>query len=64
MNKDLVWKIALGCSGLGLLMYVFTWMSADSAPQEAAGAALSIAIAVIPYCFARAFAEINTDKDK
>lgn len=35
---------------------------AESAPQQAAIAAMSIAYAVIPYCVARAASEIKQDK--
>jgi hypothetical protein len=31
-----------------------TYNRAESAPQQAAGAAIAIALTIIPYCFARA----------
>ncbi len=64
MKEETIWKIVMAGSGVGLLMLFFTWTRAESAPQEAAGAAIAAACAVIPYCFARAFAEINSKKDK
>lgn len=34
-------------------------MLADSAPQQAAGAAIAIAFGVLPYCFARAVERVG-----
>jgi len=45
--------IALGLTVLGGLLHTLTILVADSAPKQAAGAALAIGLAVIPYCFAR-----------
>jgi hypothetical protein len=39
------------CGGFTLLN---TFMTANGAPQEGAGAAIAAAFAVIPYCFVRA----------
>lgn len=46
---------------VGALLGGFTLLavvSAQSAPQEAALAAIAVALAVIPYCFARAVTEL------
>ena len=43
---------------LGALVLVFGFPSASSAPQEAVVVALSAALAIIPYVFARAISEI------
>jgi hypothetical protein len=52
--KRIVWIFtALACAFAGYML-VDTWLHAESAPQQGAGAALAVAIAVIPYCFARA----------
>ena len=40
-------------SALGAVVFMVSAASAQSAPQEAAGAAMAIALAVIPYVFAR-----------
>lgn len=40
---------------LGGLVLIMTFTSANGAPQEAAGAALSLGLAVIPYCLAAIF---------
>jgi len=40
----------LGCTIGGLILLV-TIVGSNGAPQEAAGAALAIAFAAIPYCF-------------
>jgi len=55
------WVITmLGClaGGLGLVFALFL----DSAPQQAAAAAISIGFAVVPYCFARAIEKTRTTK--
>lgn len=48
---------------LGTVIGGFTFFNAllvaDSAPQQAAGAAMAIAWAVLPYCFARAIEKIS-----
>ena len=54
------WIITLIGSGLGILTLIGTLMGASSAPQQAAGAAIAVAFAVIPYCAARAISEIKT----
>ncbi|MBM3419278.1 MAG: hypothetical protein FJY17_10220 [Bacteroidetes bacterium] len=53
-------KITLVGSGLGILTLIGTLLGASSAPQQAAGAALAVAFAVIPYCAARAISEMKT----
>jgi len=45
----------------GLLVLIFGFSGAQSAPQEAAAAALAIALAVIPYVFSRCV-QINSDR--
>ena len=49
-----IWGVVAVCSVIGFFQGVFMVMGAGSAPQQAAGAAMGIAWAVIPYCFARA----------
>jgi len=39
---------------LGSLTLVFTLFGSNGAPQQAAGAAISIALVAVPYCFGRA----------
>lgn len=39
---------------LGTLLLVDAFISANGAPQQAAGAGLAVACVVIPYCLARA----------
>lgn len=48
------WALALLSAGFGMLELIFTMVRAESAPQQAAGAAMAVAFAVIPYCIARA----------
>ncbi len=57
--KKIFWIITIIGSGLGLLILIATLMGASGAPQEAAGAAIAVAFAVIPYCVARAVSEMQ-----
>ncbi|OVZ89950.1 hypothetical protein CBW58_18210 [Yersinia frederiksenii] len=50
----IIWGLVALCSAIGFFQGVFMVMGANSAPQQAAGAAMGIAWAVIPYCFAKA----------
>src|SRR5258708_4285824 len=47
----------------GGVRLIDTLMKANTAPQQAAGAALAAAIAVIPYCFARAVEIMASPRD-
>src|SRR5215213_274305 len=44
---------ALLTAGAGFLLLTETFRNANGAPQQAAGAAMAVALAVIPYCVAR-----------
>jgi len=57
--EKILWKITIVGSVLGLSTLFMTLMGASGAPQEAAGAAIAVALAVIPYCVARAFSEMQ-----
>jgi hypothetical protein len=57
--KKFAWILAIVGSVLGALVAVFGASVANGAPQEAAAAALGTALAVIPYCLARAVSEIG-----
>jgi len=63
--RNILWILTLlGALGGGLTLLGVTF-SANGAPQQAAGAAMAAALAVIPYCLARAFSELgatNTEK--
>lgn len=50
----LSWLATVLGSILGLFILAATVVFSDSAPQQAAGAALAVACAVIPYVFSRA----------
>jgi len=54
------WFISLVGSATGLVTLIGTLGGANGAPQEAAGAAIAVAFAVIPYCFARAMSEMES----
>jgi predicted nucleic acid-binding Zn-ribbon protein len=49
-----LWVIAIIGAGVAIAELSITEFTAQSAPQQAAGAGLALAWAVIPYCLARA----------
>ena len=53
------WVLTIIGSVLGGLVILVTPGSAKSAPQEAAGAAIGLSFAILPYCIARAVAELS-----
>jgi len=53
------WFGALIGGAAGLAQIIMTHAEAESAPQQAAGMAMALAYAVIPYCIARALAAIG-----
>ena len=57
------WLPLIG-SILGALVLVFGLPSTEGAPQEAVVVAVSVALAIIPYVFARAVSEINAPKNR
>lgn len=48
------WALTIVSSTLGALLMVAVEIGAKGSPQEAAGAAIAVAMAAIPYCIARA----------
>jgi sugar phosphate permease len=52
------WVLTIIGSVIGGLLILFTLLSAKGAPQEAAGAAVGLSFAIIPYCIARALSEM------
>ena len=57
--KKLLWFVTIIGSMLGGLVMFVGVNEAKGAPQEAAAAAMAVAMAVIPYCLARAVSEIG-----
>jgi hypothetical protein len=55
---SIFWLLTILGSLAGAFTLTQTFSAAKSAPQEAAGAALAAALAVIPYCLARAVGEL------
>lgn len=49
-----LWIVTLISSSFGALALLVSLASAKGAPQEAAGAAIACAMAIIPYVFTRA----------
>lgn len=54
-----MWKVSIVCSVIGFLQGVILVWDANGAPQQAAGAAMGIAWAVIPYCICRAIQQLK-----
>lgn len=55
--------VATAAAVVAGLVFLAMMTSAESAPQEAAGAGIALAIAVIPYVFARGL-EMYADKPR
>jgi Flp pilus assembly protein protease CpaA len=49
-----LWVVVLVSSALGGLVLAVGALLLQSAPQQAAAAAIAVGLAVIPYCIARA----------
>lgn len=58
----LLWILTCIGAILGALLLFSGLNDANGAPQEAAVAAVAIALAVIPYCLARAASELSRKK--
>lgn len=57
--ERVLWLATVVCAGIGFFQLIITTTQATSAPQQAAGAGMAIAWAVIPYCMARAIQLFN-----
>ena len=57
--KKFLWVLTMIGSVLGGLVVLFGVIGANGAPQDAAAAAVGIAMAAIPYCLARAASEMG-----
>lgn len=57
-----IWALLGSLAGCGILVYGLT-EGAESAPQEAVFAAVAIALAVLPYCFARGVSALKGNND-
>lgn len=55
----LAWVFALYGASRGVLQLSEGLAAAESAPQQAAAAAIALATAAIPYCFARAIQQLR-----
>ena len=57
--KKFLWILVVIGSIIGALAAFIGVLFAKGAPQEAAAAAIGIALSVIPYCLARAVSEMG-----
>ncbi len=55
----LLWVVTAVAAAFGAFVFVTSTMAANGAPQEAAGAAMAVALAVIPYIFTRCMQELS-----
>lgn len=55
----ILWGISALLSVFGFFQGVLLVSSANGAPQQAAGAAMGLALSVIPYCFCRALQQMR-----
>jgi hypothetical protein len=60
--RKFFWIITAIAGALAGLLFIGFVGTANGAPQEAAGAAIAIGTAIIPYVFARALDEISASK--
>lgn len=60
--QQLLWKVTAGSSVVGAFALAVAFFGVDSAPQGAYWAACAVGFAVIPYCLARAAAELGVGK--
>jgi hypothetical protein len=58
----LLFYVATFLGGIFGTLIVFSTFLADSAPQQGAGAAVAVALVVIPYCMARVIGESQKDR--
>jgi hypothetical protein len=62
--RTFVWVVTLLGSVLGAFVAVTGIAGANGSPQQSAAAAIGLAFAVIPYCFARAVSELRDTAPK
>jgi hypothetical protein len=55
----ILWGISAFLSVIGFFQGVVMVFGANGAPQQAAGAAMGLALSVIPYCFCRALQQMK-----
>jgi hypothetical protein len=56
--RRILWALTAFSSFVAALLFLAFMESAKSAPQEAAGAAIALGCAIIPYVFTRAIDEL------
>jgi hypothetical protein len=65
LMKIFFWIVTILACIIAGSLFIFTITSSKGAPQEAAGAAMACAVAIIPYVFARAVEKLsNNDKER
>jgi hypothetical protein len=57
--SGLLWLITILATLVSAIDFFFASATADSAPQQAAGAAMAVAQVAVPYVLARAFDELS-----
>jgi hypothetical protein len=59
--KSFCWVMVIISSIIATFVLLFAIIGANGAPQEAAGAAIAVAIVIIPYVFTRAIEGLTGD---
>jgi hypothetical protein len=59
MLRVILWVLTIIGAAFGTLVLLSSLFSAQSAPQQAAAAAIAVALVVLPYCCARALSELS-----
>jgi len=62
--RKFLWLVSIFCTLIAGFVAIVAITTANGAPQEAAGAAIALNIAIIPYCLARAFSEFRSNDSK
>ena len=57
--KNVFWTISLILDAIAALYFLAVVTTAESAPQQAAGAGIALCIAIIPYIFSRSITEMG-----
>jgi hypothetical protein len=59
MVTRLLWFFSFLCTLVGGIVFIYGLIKSDSAMESAKAAAMGAAFAIIPYCLARAWSELN-----
>ncbi len=64
ISLKVIWIAVMVAAVIALLVFIIGVTAANGAPQEAAASAMAVAIAAIPYIFARAVSELRNTRSE